>query len=382
MKSKIVLTGGGTGGHIYPLIALVKEMKKLSPPSLDLEFYFLGPSHPDLKKLEEENVSIILIRSGKLRRYFNFSAIIQNIKDLFWNIPLGTFQSYKILKNLNPSLIFSKGGYGSIPVILAAKLLKIPLFIHESDKIASLSTRIASKYANKIFVAFSNTKGIAKEKTIFSGNPIRKELTEGNKEDAYKMFNIIGKRPIILIVGGSQGAQRINEVIINALPKLLDMFEIIHQCGKKNEKLIKESIPFLITPEQKKYYHLFGFLNEEQLKNAYRVADLVISRAGAGAIFEIASNGKPSILIPLPESAQNHQRANAYYYAKLGAAKVIEEESFKPHFIVEVLREMFSKPRELMQMGRLAKDFIKKDASFIIASYLLGYLDKLKQNRL
>ena len=160
------------------------------------------------------------------------------------------------------------------------------------------------------------------------------------------------------------------------------MFEIIHQCGKKNEKLIKESIPFLITPEQKKYYHLFGFLNEEQLKNAYRVADLVISRAGAGAIFEIASNGKPSILIPLPESAQNHQRANAYYYAKLGAAKVIEEESFKPHFIVEVLREMFSKPRELMQMGRLAKDFIKKDASFIIASYLLGYLDKLKQNRL
>ncbi len=377
MKHKIVLTGGGTGGHIYPLIAVVKEMKRLSDPSLDLEFYFLGPPHPELKKLEEQNVLIIPIKSGKLRRYFTFSSIIQNIKDICWNLPLGIFQSYKILKKINPSLIFSKGGYGSIPVIFAAKFLKIPLFVHESDKIASLSTRIASKYANKIFTAFPYTKGIPKEKVIISGNPIRKEIVvEGNKEEGYKMFKIVGKRPIILIIGGSQGAQRINEVIINALPKLLEMFEIIHQCGKKNEKLIKESIPLLITPDQRKYYHLFGFLDEQQMKNAYKVADLIISRAGAGAIFEIASNGKPSILVPLPESAQNHQRANAYYYAKFGGAKVIEEESFKPNFLVQLLREMFSKPKKLMEMGKAAKSFIRKDASLIIAKYLLEYLSE------
>lgn len=375
MKHKIVFTGGGTGGHLYPLISIIRELKKLSLDSSGLVLYFIGPAHPDLKLLEKEGLIVKVIRSGKLRRYFTLKALIQNFLDLFVNLPLGTFQSYKILKQINPNLIFSKGGYGSIPVIFAAKILKVPLFVHESDKIASLSTKIASKFAKKIFVSFPHTQGVPKEKSVFVGNPIRKETIGGKKEEGYKLFNIVGKRPIIFIVGGSQGAQRINEVIINALPKLLEMFEIIHQCGKKNEKLIKQSLPLLISPEEEKYYHLFGFLNEEQLKNAYAVADLVISRAGAGAIFEIAANGKPSILVPLPESAQNHQRANAYYYAKFGGAKVIEEESFTPHFLIEVLREMFSKPKRLMQMGQLAKKFIKKDASKIIAKQLLDFLD-------
>jgi len=372
---KLLFTGGGSGGHIYPLIAIIREIKKRYPKDLpQLNLYYLGPHSSSLSLLKKEGVIVNTILSGKLRRYITPSSVFQNILDICIKLPFGFLQSLWYLWSIKPHLIFSKGGYGSIPVIFAAKIFKIPLLIHESDISPGLSTRIAANFAKKIFVSFPDTRNLPKDKIIISGNPIRKEITQGSKIIAKKIFQISDERPILLILGGSQGAQRINEVILNGLTNFLEIFEIIHQCGRKNEKLIKSSLPFLIKKEQQKYYHLFGFLDENRLKHAYKIADLIISRAGAGAIFEIAANGKPSILIPIPESAQDHQRQNAYFYAKIGAAKVIEEQNFKPNFLLEVLRNLFSKPKTLIKMGKNAKKFAKPNAAETIAKYIIQYL--------
>ena len=371
---EIVFTGGGTGGHIFPIIAIVREMKEIYPRQ-DMKLFYIGPKDDySLTLLSQENVAVKKILAGKLRRYFSF----KNLIDIF-KIPIGMLQAFFYLFFIAPDVVISKGGYGSFPVAISARILHIPIFLHESDIVPGLATKKTSKWAAEIFTSFPETEFFPTEKIINLGNPVRKEILEGPKEEAKKIFDLQGNKPLLLILGGSQGAQRINDIILEILPEMLENFEVIHQTGQKNFSEIKAETDAILLKSLRKYYHPFPFLNEEYYKHAFAVCSLVISRAGSGTIFEIAANGKPSILIPLPHSAQNHQIKNAYAYSKSGSCQVIEQENLSPHFFLEKLKYLFSRPQDLEEMSVNSKKFSRPKAAKIIASYLLEYLSPLKQ---
>lgn len=367
---KIIFTGGGTAGHIFPILAIIRELRSnYSDP--DLELYYFGPKDNQTELLlSVEKVKIKRIPSGKLRRYFS----LRNFYD-FFKTPCGIIKATFLFFFLAPDLVFSKGGYGSFPTAFAARLLRVPIFIHESDAVAGLATKMESKWAVEIFTSFAATANLSKEKMVCVGNPIRREVTGGNREEGLRFFEITSQKPMLLILGGSQGAMSINNLILEILPELLADFEIIHQIGEGNFKQISQEARVLVADEQiRKRYHAFGFLNESQLRNAFAASNLVISRAGGGTIFEIAANKKPAILIPLPGAAQNHQAQNSYAFQAAGAAEVIEEDNLKPHFFLEKIRYLFSHPNILQAMAQGSEDFSRPKAARLIANYLLEYL--------
>ncbi len=371
---KILFTGGGTGGHILPIIAIAREIRRIYSGNV-LEFFYVGPKDEFGEiLLSQENIKVKTVLAGKIRRYLEWKTIFQNIIDVLFKIPAGVLQSFFHLFFLAPDLIFSKGGFGSIPGVISGWLLRIPIFLHESDISPGLSNRFLSRFSLEVFVSFPRTEYFSPRKMILVGNPIRKEILEGAKEEAKTLFKLNSEKPVVLILGGSQGAQRINDKILEILPELLTNFEVIHQCGEKNFNQIKAEAKAIINKDLEKCYHLFAFLNESEIKQAYAAAHLIISRAGSGSIFEISAVEKPSILIPLPESAQNHQVKNAYAYSQGGAAIVLEEENFTPHFFLEKLKYLFSHPEELEKMAKSAKEFSKPLAAKIVAAYILKYL--------
>lgn len=371
---KILFTGGGTVGHISPIIAIIREIKNKYPEE-KFKFFYIGPKDKFvLELLKKEDVFVRTIFAGKIRRYFSFLNII----DLFLKLPIGIIQAFYHIYVISPDLIFSKGGYGSVPVVLMGRLFFTPVFVHESDVHPGISNQIASRFALEVFTAFpikENTY-FPPEKIISVGNPIRKEITEGTVKKAKEIFNLVGDKPVILILGGSQGAQKINNNILVIIEDLLKTFEVIHQTGKDNFNQIKKETDFLINEDLRKYYHPIGFLSDVEIASAYKVSNLIISRAGAATIFEIASVGKPSILIPLTNSANMHQFKNAYTFSKTGASIVVEEENFSPYFFLEKIKILFNDKEELEKMGKKAKDFSNIDATSVIAGYIVSYLKK------
>ena len=371
---KIVFCGGGTGGHVFPIIAIVRELRKISEDK-KLEIYYIGPKDEfGGVFLRQEDIKVKNILAGKIRRYLSLTSLFENIFDILIKMPLGILQSFFWLILKNPDLIFSKGGFGSFPPVFSGWILGIPIFLHESDILPGLANRILSKFALKVFVSFPKTEYFPLKKIFLVGNPIRKEILEGLEEKAKKIFQISGEKPVVLILGGSQGAQRINEKVLEILPEFLRNFEILHQSGDKNYKEVKLTTEGMLREDLKKDYHLFTFLKEDQLREAYAISDLIVSRAGSGSIFEIAAAGKPSILIPLPEAAQDHQIKNAYAYSQNGAAIVIEEANLTPRFFLERIRFLLQNQKEIEKMSKAAKEFAKPLAAIIIANYILEYL--------
>jgi len=367
---KIVFTGGGTGGHVFPIVAIVREMRRIYPKN-DLELFYSGPKDDlALSYLSYEDFKIKTIISGKIRRYLAW----QNIIDILFKIPFGVLQSFFMLLSINPDLVVSKGGSGSIAVTYSARLLRIPVFLHESDIVPGLSNQTTAKWAKKIFTSFSKTEYFDQKKVTLIGNPIRKEILEGDKEKAGELFNLTFSKPVILIMGGSQGAEAINDFVLLVINELLKDYEVIHITGREN---LKEEIAEAQVVEEKdldRYYHPVGFLDEGKIKHAYKVADLVISRSGAGSIFEIAACGKPSILVPLPSAAANHQSKNAYAYAETGSALVFEQENLTPNFFMNNLKLLFLHPEKLKQMSDAALSFSKPLAARAIAREILEFL--------
>lgn len=339
---KILLTGGGTGGHIMPIVAVAQELKKQSHlQNKKLELLWVGK-----KKSQEESaakkyhVKFHSIACGKLRRYFSF----KNFAD-FFKVPLGIWQAKKIIKDFQPEAIFSKGGYVSAPVLFAARKSKIPIYIHESDSIPGQTNLYFAKYAKKIFITFQECKklfGEYQNKTVLSGMPLRSEIMHGNKKHGARIFGLEYGKPTILIMGGSQGAKKINDLVLEILPELLKNYQVIHLVGEKNVSEVKswfqnksllpkeESKSSVYSPFSKGglrgiYYHFFPQLSGERLADALACADLVISRAGANAIFELAALSKPLILIPYPYGAAAHQIKNALIFVKEKAAEILLE---------------------------------------------------------
>jgi len=367
---RILFTGGGTGGHVFPLVAVIREIRKIYPRK-DLEFYYAGPQDEfGAILLSQEDVKVKIIAAGKIRRYFSF----ENITDVLFKIPWGIIQSFFFLVKTEPSVVFSKGGYGSLPILFCAKIFRIPIFIHESDVYPGLSNRISSKWARKIFVSFPHTEYFDPKRTTLVGNPIRLEILDGSKDLAKEIFNLTLEKPVLLFMGGSQGAEAINDFVLRTLNELLPDFEILHICGQNNVKQVQAEVQVVIKKDLEQYYHLSGSLDEQKMKHAYRAADFVIARAGAGTIFEVAAMGIPSILIPLPGAAGNHQAKNAYTYSETGAAIVIEQGNLTANFFLATLRHLFINPEKIEKMKEEALRFSKPQSAKTIARDILEYL--------
>ncbi|OGT95627.1 MAG: undecaprenyldiphospho-muramoylpentapeptide beta-N-acetylglucosaminyltransferase [Gammaproteobacteria bacterium RIFOXYB2_FULL_38_6] len=373
---RIALTGGGSGGHLFPILAVVREIKKIVQQNIykipigegaGVEFMFIGPETIGEELLIQENAQHRIIMAGKLRRY----ASLQNIFDIF-KIPVGIIQALWHLFFFMPNVIFSKGGYGSVPVVIAAWIFRIPVVIHESDIIPGLANKICSALAQKIAISFPESAQFfsskKKNKLALTGNPVRLELLNGTLEEAKKIFGLSGLKLVLLVLGGSQGAKIINDVISSSLPLLISRCEIIHQCGSNNYEEIKKDM----EGRQPQGYFLFPFLDENQMKQAYAAANLVISRAGAGTIAEIATLGKPSILIPLPNSAADHQLKNAMSYAESGSAMIIDQMNLTPHLFQDLIFNLLDNTDLLKKMSDHAKKFNPPDAARLIAQEILS----------
>lgn len=367
---KILFTGGGSGGHIMPIIAIVRELKRLKPDH-GIDIHYAGPKNSsNFFLLSQDGIKAHGIAAGKIRRYFS----LRNIIDVAFTIPFSFVQSFFLLLFLRPHLVFSKGGTGSLVITYMANLMSIPVFLHEGDIAPGLSNQRTSRWAKKVFISFEKTEYFDLASCIVTGNPIKKELAEGTVEGARDAFGLSFEKPVLLILGGSQGAQAINDFITLVANELLKTYEIIHVCGQKNYKTALAESAVVISKPLQAYYHLFPALDEIQLKHALKAAQLVISRSGSGGIFEVALCGKPSILVPLPSAAANHQSKNAYEYAKTGAAVVIEQENLIPNFFVSKINYLFSHPEELQAMSDAAYRFSKPLAAKAIAREILEYL--------
>ena len=355
---KILFTGGGTGGHIFPIIAIKESFQDAH------KFYYLGPD--SFAKENLKDIKTKFIAAGKFKRYFDPLLSIELTKTI-----IGIIQSFWYLFFWMPDVIFSKGGYGSFPVVFVGRLYRIPIIVHDSDAIPGITNRKTARWAKKIILSFESAKKYFKpkqqNKIVIIGNPIRKELLIGEKNSAKQALNIASAKPVILIMGSSQGAQKINEIVVNTLPRLLEIAEIIHMTGEKNFKDVKKETQK--SPE----YHLYPFLNAEQLKNAYAVTDLIINRAGAGSIFEIAALGKPGILIPLENSASNHQKQNAYEFGQTGGAVVLGQENLTPNIFLETVSNLLKNPQKLSEMSAKARTFYNPQTPELIRDEIMKF---------
>ncbi len=368
---KILFTGGGTGGHFYPIIAVIDALNSIAEQEkiIKTNLIFMSDAPYDANLLLQKGVKFKKVPAGKLRRYFSFLHITDTIKTFF-----GIIKAFWSVYVNFPDVIFSKGGYASFPAVVAARIFGIPLIIHDSDAVPGKVSRWSGKFAKRIAISFLHaTKFFPENKIAITGNPTRKEFFIPAKTGAKEFMRLEEGVPVLFVIGGSQGSKKINENVVDILPELLKKYQVIHQCGKNNLQDVKNrSSVVLENSEYKSRYHLFGYLNLDALRMAYGAADLVVSRASAGAIFEIAASGLPSIMIPLLGSAQDHQRENVYAYAKVGAADVIEEMNLSPHVLESEINKMINDKEKLKAMGDAAKEFSKPDAAEKIAREIIN----------
>lgn len=323
-NKKIVLTGGGTAGHVTPNIALLPRLKELG-----YEISYIGSYEGIEKKLITDfDIPYYGIATGKFRRYLD----IKNLTDPF-RVIKGFGEARKYLKKINPDIIFSKGGFVSVPVIRAAATLHIPCIIHESDMTPGLANKLCIPVAEKVCCNFPETMSyLPKEKAVLTGSPIREELTKGDKVAALDMCGFTANKPVILVIGGSLGAASINRAVRDALPKLLTDFQVVHICGK-------EKIDNMLL-------HTEGYIQFEyvkaELKDLFALADVVISRAGANSICELLALKKPNLLIPLPAgSSRGDQILNAKSFEAQGYSMVIDDDDLSPDLLTEKVTELY-----------------------------------------
>ncbi|HEX3045989.1 MAG TPA: undecaprenyldiphospho-muramoylpentapeptide beta-N-acetylglucosaminyltransferase [Bacillota bacterium] len=321
----IIITGGGTAGHVTPNIALFPYLKDVG-----YTIYYIGTQNGIEKELiPKEKIEFFAINAGKLRRYLDF----KNVTDVF-KIFSGFMQSLSLIKKLKPEVIFSKGGFVACPVVWAGWICKVPTIIHESDITPGLTNRLCIPFANKICYTFPETqKYLPAEKAVLTGIPIRKSLSTGSKQKGFEICGFSPEKPVIVIIGGSQGAENINKFIRKILKSLLEGFQVCHICGKGN---IDQNYTGI------KGYRQFEYISDEQ-PHIYAIADLFISRAGATAIFEILALRKPNLLIPLSKKAsRGDQILNAKSFEKQGFSKVIMEEDLTEQSLLDNIREVYA----------------------------------------
>ena len=324
IMKRIILTGGGTAGHVTPNIALLPRLRELQ-----YDIHYIGSYNGMEKQLvEQQGIPYHGISSGKLRRYFS----LQNFTDPF-RVLKGFSEANRLIKQLKPDVIFSKGGFVSVPVVIAGKKNHVPVIIHESDMTPGLANKLCIPVAEKVCCNFPETmKNIPADKAVLTGSPIRAELAEGSKLAGLNMCGFTANKPVIMVIGGSLGAANVNKAVRDALPKLLEDFQVVHLCGKdKIDNLL------LNTPGYKQFEYI-----KAELKDIFAMADVVISRAGANAICELLALKKPNILIPLPAaSSRGDQLLNAASFEAQGYSIVLNEDDITTNLLVDKVHELY-----------------------------------------
>ncbi len=352
---KILLTGGGTGGHFYPLIAIAEKLTEIADKEkiIDLKLYYMSDSPYDKRMLFENSITYVQIPAGKMRLYFS----IKNFFDMFSTVT-GMFFGLISMFFIYPDVVISKGGYAAFPAVFAAKLLRIPVIVHESDSYPGRLNVWTAKFAEKVAISWPEAiEYLPKEKTALTGQPIRKNILHGDSEGAFEFYKFSSNVPVILVLGGSQGAEIINNIFVDILPDLLSRYQIIHQTGTKNiDDVISRSKVVMNNNENLSRYVALPYLNNLATRMAAGVATIVVSRAGS-AIFEIASWGIPSIIIPITNSNGNHQHKNAYNYARSGSCIVLDETNLTPHVLVAEIDKLINNKEKLAQMKSSALAF-------------------------
>ncbi len=372
---RIAFTGGGSGGHFYPIIAVAEAVRELAAEQhlLQPRLYYLAPDPFDERLLFELDIQFIRIPAGKLRRY----ASVWNLFDPFKTLA-GTLRALKILYRIFPDVVFSKGGYASVPVVTAAHILRIPIVLHDSDAIPGRANLLARKWADRIAVTYPEAIPYfddVKEKVALIGHPVRRSMLTPPSHDERSFFGISDPAtPIVVFLTGSLGAKAINDVVLKSLPDLVERFYIIHQTGKAHIKEVEQTARVILRGNPKGYrYQPHAFLGDAALRAAFSAAAVVVSRAGSGTISELACMQVPSILIPIPEEISRDQRKNAYAYARLGAATVIEQANLTPHLLLAEIEKIAANAPLRRSMAQQARRFCRPDAARILAQELLRF---------
>ncbi len=350
MKKKIILTGGGTGGSVTPLLALVPDFQ-----AEGWEVEWIG-THTGIEKniVSQAQLPYYSISSGKLRRYFSW----QNLVDIF-HIKIGFFQSLKLLLTLKPDAVMSAGGYVSVPVVWAAWCLRIPVAIHQQDIRPGLANKLMSPCASLITVTFEKSLQDYSSKAIWTGNPIRSEFFKATHE----LNSTDDHRPKILFLGGGTGAQAINELVQTSLFTLTEHYTIIHLTGEQ-AVLMDKNVP---------HYHVYSFLNAQEMAKIISEADVVVTRAGLGTLTELSYLAKAIIIIPMPDS---HQEDNAYYFSQKGAAIILAQADASPKTLLDRISELLNDSEKLKIQQRAIKRIMKPQANATITNLIKVLMSK------
>ena len=367
---KIVFTGGGTGGHFYPIIAVAQKVNKIIDEEkiIGAKLYYVSNDPYDKQMLFENGLLYEEVNTGKMRTY----SSARNFFDIFKTF-FGIINAIFKMFSIYPDIVFGKGGYASFPALFAARILGIPVVIHESDSAPGRVNKWAGHFAKKIAISFKQAAEYFPKKTVaWTGQPICAEIEKpAEKNEALNYFKFESNIPVIFILGGSQGAELINNIVIDALPRLVKNYQVIHQTGVKNFKTVTEraDVVLMDSPNKTRYFPI-PYLNHLQMKMAAGASAIIVSRAGS-TLFEIASWGIPSILIPFTESNANHARKNAFNYARAGACSVIEEMNMTTNILSSEIERITGDKEIWERMSKNALSFNKPGAAAKIARELV-----------
>ena len=364
---RFVLVGGGTGGHFTPLVAIAEAIRDRDQElGTDTELYYLGPNAYDEEILKSLKIEFVRVPAGKRRLYFSW----RNFVDPFLTF-IGIFVAFWKLYWLYPDAVMSKAGFTSVPVVIAAWLLRIPILVHESDAVPGRANVLAKYLARYIGIAHDDVaKYFPSKKVALVGMPMRKAFFNKIK-NPHEVLGVPSHKPLLLVTGGSLGAKRINDFILSSLPQLLPKYTVLHQVGDAHiEQIAADSSSLIPDKELLKDYFVFGHMAQKQFSAAMQAADLIITRAGSTTLFEISLLGKPSIIIPIPEDVSRDQRANAYSYARAGGAEVLEEKNLSDDILVAEINKIISDREAYHQMSQKAKSFTTPNAAYTLADAL------------
>lgn len=359
-----MFVGGGSGGHFYPLLAVAEELVNMSErPAL----YYIGPTPFAAEALTQLGITYVWCPAGKQRRYFSLLNFTDPFKTFF-----GIFVAIWKLYVIYPDVIFSKGSFVSVPVLIAARLLRIPVVIHESDTVPGRANLLAKKFARYIAISYPEAAAhFPSDRTALVGIPIRRAITTP-PADPFAVLNIPNDRPLLLVTGGSLGAEYLNNAVLQTLPELLTQYQVFHLAGSTlYESLRLTAKAYITDPELQRHYYLEASVTAEVMAALYTAATLVISRSGSSSIHETALYGKPSILVPIPETVSRDQRTNAYAYASTGAASVIEQQNLTAHLLTAEIHSIIGDRTRYETMSAAARGFAMSDAAAKIAATLI-----------
>lgn len=365
---RLLITGGGTGGHTYPALTTLSAVQRRQVPH---DVLWVGTaSGLEARITAEHGIPFKAITTGKLRRRPNLKELGTNIADVF-RIPVGVFQAVGHAARYLPDVVLSTGGYVAVPIGVAAKLIRRPLVMHEQTTVVGLANRILARLATRIALSHESSldylPASARPKAVVTGNPIRPALLQGNRAAAYDLFGLTFEVPLIYVTGGAQGSRQINTLIAEILPRLLQHAQIVHQCGPA---LIDEMRAVPLPSDLADRYHPVPYVGEE-LADLFAAADVVISRSGAGTVSELTAIGKPSVLVPLIPTGGDEQRKNAGYLASAGAARALLEPRPTGDMLLAELMPLLADPGLRQAMGQAAAGLGRLDAADALCDVLL-----------